>query len=335
MTTPQAAPTKPRLGFYLPSFVGAFPSYGPDKPPAAQLREVAQAGRDLGMRTAWAVDHLLHSPHLYSTTWYEPLSALAAIAGIDGLELGSGVLIAPLRQPHQAAKMVHTLSWLGARRFHLGVGAGWSADEFRLLGLDKRDRGKLLDANLATITDFYADLTAEEREIERALLGGEVNDPELVVWIAGGSQIDRPDSPEKPRIAPGVLRRIIRYGRWATRPTMTVAQARDDLAQIRQASGGTEPQRLHFNFIHIIDDTTDRDEILDRQHAAFRRVMSDVRSRESMEACYLMGTIDEIRERVAAWIDFGITDLVLHPFEDYLRQFTLWNRHLGDLVALS
>lgn len=325
---------RPELGFYVPSYVAAFGNEAVKENPARRLQALAQAGRDQGMTSAWTVDHLLHSEKLYSTTWYEPLTSLAAISGVEGLSVGTGVLIAPLRQPQQTAKIVHTLAWLNSNPVRLGVGAGWSDAEYELVGIPKSSRGRILDENLEIIVDLYDYLRNEEQQLERALTGTDATTPPLEVWIAGGSQYDDPASPDKAVMAPGVLRRIVKYGRWATRPTMTVAQAWEDLRLIMDESGGVAPTRLHFNFLHLIDADLPREEILDLQHRAFGFVMSDHRSRAYMEACYLMGTIDDIREKVAGWAAFGITDLVLHPLVDYEQQFELWNRHLGDLVTL-
>jgi alkanesulfonate monooxygenase SsuD/methylene tetrahydromethanopterin reductase-like flavin-dependent oxidoreductase (luciferase family) len=325
---------RPKLGFYIPSYVAAFGHEQARSNPARRLRSLAQVGRDQGMTSAWTVDHLLHSDKLYSTTWYEPLTSLAAISGIDGLEVGTGVLIAPLRQPQQTAKIIHSLAWLNGTPVRLGVGAGWSDAEYELVGIPKSSRGKILDENLQVIVELYDYLLREERELQHALTGTDAETADLEVWIAGGSQFDDPASPDKANMADGVLKRIIKYGRWATRPTMTVEQAWSDLQLLMDSNEGKAPTRLHFNFLHLIDEDLTRDEILDRQHKAYRYVMSDHRSRAYMEACYLMGTIDDIREKVAGWAAFGITDLVLHPLVEYEQQFELWNKHLGDLVAL-
>ncbi len=60
--------------------------------------------------------------------WFDPLVALSfAAACTERVELGVGVLIAPLRHPVVLAKQVASLDAYSGGRLVLGVGAGWMA----------------------------------------------------------------------------------------------------------------------------------------------------------------------------------------------------------------
>lgn len=76
------------------------------------------------------------------TPWPDALIALTAVAAQTRLDLMTHVYILPLRHPLTVAKSVGTLATLFPGRFHFGIGVGWMAEEFSLLGEDFRTRGR-------------------------------------------------------------------------------------------------------------------------------------------------------------------------------------------------
>jgi probable F420-dependent oxidoreductase len=142
-----------RLGAKLPHS-GSLPArLGLDRM-AARLEEA-------GFDSIWVSDHIVFpqtvpSGYPFSAdgrpTWpmdvdyIEPLIALAAIApATSRAELGTSVLILPLRNPVYFAKQAACIDVLSKGRLVLGVGVGWLREEFEALAMDFDSRGRVLD----------------------------------------------------------------------------------------------------------------------------------------------------------------------------------------------
>ncbi|WP_150238352.1 LLM class flavin-dependent oxidoreductase [Nocardiopsis quinghaiensis] len=69
-------------------------------------------------------------------------TAVAVCAATTRLRFGSSVLLLPLRNPRLLAREALTVAELTGDRFDLGVGVGWSAEEFEACESDFTVRGK-------------------------------------------------------------------------------------------------------------------------------------------------------------------------------------------------
>ncbi|MBZ2199090.1 TIGR03619 family F420-dependent LLM class oxidoreductase [Ruania sp. N2-46] len=132
----------------------------------AALVDLARAAEHLGYATAWLPDHVL-PPGEYGATFggvYEPLVAIGHLAAVtERLRLGTSVLVAPLRNPFVLAKQVATLHHLSAGRVVLGLGVGWSEQEFDAVGAEYRNRGAVTDDVLALLRHLFEAGTAPYR----------------------------------------------------------------------------------------------------------------------------------------------------------------------------
>ena len=131
----------------------ALPSGGPGGGPitATTLADAARAIEAAGFTSAWAFDSIgrgwLHA---------DPLTALAVAATVTrALELGTGVLQVPLRNPVELAQRVLTTHLVAGGRLLLGAGAGSTATDFEALGLDFAARFRRLDESLATMRRLW------------------------------------------------------------------------------------------------------------------------------------------------------------------------------------
>ncbi len=120
----------------------------------------AQAAEAAGMESVWVTDHIAIPPDDAQGSggrYLEPLITLSVLAGATrSIRLGTGVLILPYRPALPTAKQIASLQELSGERLLLGVGIGWMDPEFRALGIDRHQRGRVSDEILHFINDCFA-----------------------------------------------------------------------------------------------------------------------------------------------------------------------------------
>ena len=150
----------------------SLPQFGPTATREHVLR-CAQAADAAGFDSLWAADHVVvprefRSPYPYAadginSTIYPPdvmleaLSLLTFVAGAtERIQLGTSVLVLPMRQPVLLAKVLATLDHLSGGRLTLGVGVGWCEEEFEVLDLPYDRRGRRTDEALQLLRAFWS-----------------------------------------------------------------------------------------------------------------------------------------------------------------------------------
>jgi len=126
--------------------------------PADIVKTVEEAER-LGFDAVWATDFLTPTPEYRIAdsappNWYEPIVALAYCAArTHTIKLGTGVLLAPMRDPVILAKEVATLDRFSNGRMLLGLGLGMCRDEFVTVRprMAKAQRGDILDETIEAL----------------------------------------------------------------------------------------------------------------------------------------------------------------------------------------
>ncbi len=119
---------------------------------------MARAADQAGFATLWAGEHVVMvdrsaSPYPYSddgaipigatADWLDPFVCLTfAAAASARIRVATGVLLLPEHNPLLVAKQAASLDLLSGGRLMLGVGVGWSAEEFDALGVPFADRGQ-------------------------------------------------------------------------------------------------------------------------------------------------------------------------------------------------
>ncbi|MFC0542546.1 TIGR03619 family F420-dependent LLM class oxidoreductase [Kutzneria chonburiensis] len=144
-----------RFGLYLPQ--------GKMAEPRRAVIRTAQEAERVGYDSLWVMERTLFPlepadgmygvPGLPWAEGYqyiaEPLTVLTLAAAVtERVRLGTGILVAGLHAAHELARAFATLDQLTGGRAVLGLGAGWSSDEFRAAGADISRRGRLLDETI-------------------------------------------------------------------------------------------------------------------------------------------------------------------------------------------
>jgi probable F420-dependent oxidoreductase len=142
--------------------------------PTSQILPMAKACDGLGYGGLYVSDHLFNprqrtSRYTYSkaedgspgwedqTMWPDPMSVISACAGAtENLLFTTGIYIAPLRDLMTVAKSVGTTAYLSQNRLRLGIGVGWSKEEFDLTGQDFANRGKRLDEMIVALRALWS-----------------------------------------------------------------------------------------------------------------------------------------------------------------------------------
>ena len=116
----------------------------PEHPPADPLaRRIAEHVEQVRVARQAGFDGVVIGHHLsYGTAvWLPPLETLARlVAEGPGMTIGTCMLVLPLFHPVHVAQQAALLDVLSGGRLVLGVAPGWQADEFRMVGIDYRER---------------------------------------------------------------------------------------------------------------------------------------------------------------------------------------------------
>ena len=141
-----------------------------------------------------------------STPWPDPLTLLAAVAGVTTtLRLVASSVIAPLRHPVLLAKQLATLDLLSEGRLVVQPTVSWHRPEYEALGVPFERRGELLDEHLAAWSVLWRETPASfegqyYRFTEVSLEPKPFREQGPALWFGGQTMHDR------------LVRRLVRYG---------------------------------------------------------------------------------------------------------------------------
>ncbi len=136
-----------------------------------QLLGIAQAAEEAGFEGILLADHLffpgtLNSKYPYSedgtpgfdgsTPFPDPWTTIAAMSSVTStLKFAPMVFILPLRHPIELAKTLGTLAIHSDGRAILGAGAGWIREEFDVMGIPWKGRGKRMDEMVEVMRQLW------------------------------------------------------------------------------------------------------------------------------------------------------------------------------------
>src|SRR5271166_3686603 len=213
----------------------------------AVIDAVASAADSCGFATLWAGEHVVMvdrsaSRYPYSddgviavpaqADWLDPMIALSfAAAASSRIGIATGVLLLPEHNPVVVAKQAASLDRLSSGRLTLGVGVGWSREEFAALGVPFAHRAARTAEYVAAMRALWRDDVAS---FDGKFVGFDairvnpkpVRDRRIPIVLGGNSEV--------------ALRRV---AAWATAGTGSTSMGWPRCASGSTRSSGCVPSR--------------------------------------------------------------------------------------------
>lgn len=149
----------------------SLPQIGPHAT-AENLARFARRAEELGYDSVWVLERLLwpvnpkepypaspdgRLPEAYKIV-LDPIETLTYVAAhTERVELGTSVVVLAYHTPVELARRIATLDVLSGGRAVVGVGAGWSHDEFEAAGVPFAKRGARSDEFLEAMVRIWAE----------------------------------------------------------------------------------------------------------------------------------------------------------------------------------
>jgi len=314
-----------QFGFCVPIFAAPglqlfrTPSY--PELDTARTMSLARQAEALGYDSIWVADHLMRGKE---NAILEGWTVLAALAGsTTRVTLGLIHQTHFFRPPALVAKMVTTLDQISNGRFVYFLDCGNQRDEYLAYGLPWDDD---IEARVAQMVEgleltlaLWGSREAVTFEGAHYRLGGAVCNPGPVqqphppIWFGG--------------VNPAMLRACARYGQgWNTTPT-SVQQVREHIRalSVACAEAGRSASELEKSLEMQVLIAPDRDTLRHRLQTivdlhpsgqppapslqAFLVGETDVIP--EMDRVAIIGTPEEVRQRIQEYIDAGIVHFLL------------------------
>jgi probable F420-dependent oxidoreductase len=278
------------------SLTGSFPQ---GMPAIGEMMDNVQLAERLGFDGIWSGDHIImHSPIM------DVMTVLASFAAItERVKLGTAVYLMPLRHPVATAKQVTSLDLLSGGRFIFGVGVGGEIQqEFDAVGVPVHERGRRTDEGLDILTRVLSqdEVTYEGKyyRIHNVTIAPRPHQqPHPPIWVGGRSD--------------AALRRTARFGSCWLGYLVSENRLREAMRKVQDLAPeyGRNPADIAGGmllFTAIADDyETAKQMAINNLSRRYNQPFENL-----VERYCVMGTPDQCLEKIQAFMDAGMRNLV-------------------------
>ena len=269
-------------------------------------RDTAVLAEELGYDSIWVYDHFHNVPRPAHESVFECWTTMAALAeATSRIRLGQMVSCTSYRSPALTAKITANIDVISDGRLEWGVGAGWYQHEYDAYGyefLSAKERIQRLREAVEIVTLMWRepDATYEGRHYQ--VRGAQcdpkpIQQPHPPIWIGGGGE----------QLTLRVVARLADRANFGGNPDEW-AHKRDVLHQ-HCTDVGRDPDEIELTWSPevVVRDT----EAEIRALADAGRIGSAWREPfESWAAGNLIGTPEQVAEKIRAYVDLGCRGFV-------------------------
>lgn len=286
---------------------------------ASRILAWAETADELGFDVVYVGDRLLAAAHgeeglaTYEASMLDPFVLLSAIAvRTKRTRIATLVAVVPFRHPAVLAKITASLDIISGGRFVFGAGGGWSAPELAMFGVDRRRRAAQMEEGISLIRRLWTGETVTAQGEFWSLDGVRVlprpaQVPGPPVWLASFAPDDKVTwTGQTSAIQTRALERVGRVADGWVPLTYSAAYKRQLTAgQLSAAwrviagsaeAAGRDPAQIDIIYAHWMSIVRN-----DKERRACEQGLEKFfpGSYEDARATYLIGTPEEIAERIA------------------------------------
>lgn len=287
-----------KFGWHMPSFP-VDGSSGPDF--VAQIEQTLQRIQ-FHFDSVWVDDHLMPWASWQSndTPYMECLTTIAYFAAaFPRLKFGASVLCQSYRNPGLLAKTAANLQLLTGGRFIFGIGAGWMVEEYEAYNYDFPEpavRIAQLEEAVQIIrklwTEAPASFEGQHYRLKNAYAEPRPNPSPPMLIGGGGEQL--------------TLRVVAKYADWWNIPGGSYETYAHKLQVLRRHC-----EAVGRNYDDIVKSWSADSVALAKTEAEARRIAAASPYTENP----IMGTPVQVAEQLQAFIDLGVTYLIIRPLD--------------------
>ena len=272
----------------------------------ARVKEVAQIADAAGYDSIWVYDHFHNVPRPAHEAVFECWTTMAALAEVtSNVRLGQMVGCAAYRNPGLLAKITSNIDVISGGRLDWGIGAGWYDNEFRGYGyefLAAKDRLGVLRETVEIVKSMWTQpettYAGKYFTLERANCDPKpVQTPHPPVWIGGGGE----------KVTLRIVAEHADCSNWGGNPEEWAHKAK--VLEGHCAAVGRDYDEITKTWHPDCVVRETEDEVKALYDAGVRSLWNE--PYESWQAGNLIGTPDQVADRIRTYMELGCGGLVL------------------------